>query len=233
MCLRKELDLDFIHSYLNAMKLDSKKLSIIILVAVAVCLMFEYLSSYYIINFSPITCSSILGFFIYVLFFIQVIVLIACMLRRSRVFWAASALVCVFALVGLKHALPRPGRLIIYGMQDRIVRDYGIDALRNFARDFDRLPNLKSYDFLLPEKVYRYEDIVSKGWLKKYPFLAWYSGAKFISESGGTVSVIWGGRPQWGFRVSAKGNNVVLPADTDTQFLRASSDVYFYCKRAN
>jgi hypothetical protein len=105
--------------------------------------------------------------------------------------------------------LPPTTNLIVYGMRDRILRDYSLDTLRHFARDFDRLPTLAKNNFF-PTKVYPNEDLANIGLKDKYPFIAWvesngHEGPEAITEEDGAVHTTWGGRPYWGFNVALNG----------------------------
>jgi hypothetical protein len=117
-------------------------------------------------------------------------------------------------------------------MRDRILRDYGLDTLRHFARDFDRLPAVPKNNFF-PGKVYQNEDLANTGLKDKYPFIAWiksngHEGPEGINEEDGVVRIIWGGRPYWGFSVAINGAKINPSTGSNEKKIRVSDDIYLH-----
>jgi hypothetical protein len=119
----------------------------------------------------------------------------------------------------------------MYGMRDRMMRDYSLDDLRHLARDVDRIP--RSPD--LPgstTKGWMRDELGETGLKKKYSFLMWpkdpdIQGPSYIAETDGVVDVRWGGAliGHWGFSVAVNGKRIEL--DPGTKISRVSDDIFF------
>jgi hypothetical protein len=221
------------------MKLISKRTSLAVLGLAIICLILRYALNYWFGYYEMPASLFISQMFFWLIGFLMIpallITWIISLIQKKDVLWTTMMLIGLLALKGLEHIISRPDNLIIYGIRDRILRDYSLDTLRHFAHDFDQLPSLPKHDLGLPdEKIYRSEDLNTE--LKeKYPFLTWLKrsraeGPNFIDESDGVVDVSWGGRPHWGFRVAVNGKKIdsdELDAKRGAKILRASDDIYF------
>lgn len=142
-------------------------------------------------------------------------------------------LISLLALFWLHNIMPAPFVLIMYGMRNRIMRDYSLDDLRRLAQDFDRLPNLPNQP--TPYKTYPNQDLMKTRLPEEYPFLMLFqspydSGPDGIAELDGVVYVN-GSRAEGGlyFAVSINGKRI-SPTKVDNQndeSLRLSDDIYF------
>lgn len=216
----------------NPMQASTKTVSLILLVLVVICLTGWCMSDYYVATYSPVITGLIMRFVFGVILIIQILVCIAAWLQKSHRCIALIVLVVVFGLNLVEYEMPYHNVLILSGLRDRIMRGYGVESLRLFARDFDVMPPLAEYNDMLPIKMYRGKDLARTKLLGKYHFLGLYNGfgtngPNFVCESDGVVIVWWGGRPQWGFKVSVDGKAIHAPNILDAKILRVSKDIYF------
>ena len=135
-------------------------------------------------------------------------------------------LIGILALKMLESIMPAPVNLVIYGVRNRIVRDYSLDDIRKFAHDFDRLPNLSD------GKTYLKDDLAKTGLEAKYPFLMTfvslhYRGPDAVQESDDVV-YISGSRLQGGVYISVVlKENQAVPLTSDAPILCVSNDIVF------
>jgi hypothetical protein len=222
------------------MKLNCKQTSLFILILAIICLILQYFLCYWVgyfeKSYAPITIWRILGMVGFSLLFVQLFIWIFSLIRGNHRLWTTIMLISLFAFKWFEwfeDKLPPTTNLIVYGMRDRILRDYSLDALRHFALDFDRLPVVPNS---LPGKVYRNEDLTNTGLKDKYPFIAWiksngHEGPEGITEEDGMVHTTWGGRPYWGFSVAINGaNSAKINPSTGSNIkkFRVSDDIYLY-----
>jgi hypothetical protein len=205
----------------------SKQAPIIIFFLALICLMTRYvlcyLSGYY--HFTALTLdlealSALLGF---ILFPILLIVWIVSLFRRKHRLWTTAMLAGMLVFMGLKYILPPPDDLILYGMRDGMLRNYGLEDMRHFARDFDQLPCLPNT--LGVYKLYYWnKDLAKTGLKEKYPFLA---QCECISEADNEVSVVWS--RYWRLIVAVNGKKRIDPKhlETSLKIIRASDDIVF------
>ena len=221
------------------MKLNSKRISLLILILVVICSILQYALCYWVGYFErsyiPIIIWRILGMVGFFLVFIQFFIWIFSLIRENHKLWIT---VILFSLLTFKwfewfeSKLPPPTNLIAYGLRDRILRDYSLDTLRHFALDFDRLPILPKNN-VFPGKVYQNEDLANTGLKDKYPFIAWiksngHEGPEGINEEDGVVRIIWGGRPYWGFSVAINGAKINPSTGSNEKKFRVSDDIYLH-----
>ena len=222
------------------MKLNIRQISAFILILAVICLILEcvlcYWVGYFEKSYIPITIWRILRMIGFSLVFIQLFVWISSLIRRINRLWTTIILIFLLAFKWFEAELPSASNLIVYGMRDRIRRDYSLDILRHFALDFDRLPKLQKQDVKYGAtesfKEYLNGDLANTGLKDKYPFIAWIknngrSGPEIITEEDGVVSVGWGGRPEWGFCVGVNGVKT-LSTDSNVKSLRVSDDIYYF-----
>ncbi len=214
------------------MKASIKTISLIFLVLMVISLTGWYVSDYYGSTYSPIITGAIMRVVCGVILFIQILVCIVAWIRKSHRRIAAIVLALLFGLNVVGDLMPYHENLILSGLRNRILQDYGIEALRHFAVDFNGMPPIAKYNMMLPVKIYKSEDLSGTKLVGKYRFLelydsVGYKGPNFITESDGVVDVSWGGRPHWGFRISVDGKALGAPITSDAKVLRVSNDVYF------
>jgi hypothetical protein len=126
------------------MKLNCKQTSLFILILAVIILILQYVlcywAGYFEKSYIPITIWRILGMVGFSLLFVQLFIWIFSLIRRNHRLWTT---VMLFSLLAFKwfewfeDKLPPTTNLILYGMRDRILRDYGLDALRHFARVYN------------------------------------------------------------------------------------------------
>jgi hypothetical protein len=206
------------------MKFSSKRVSLIILVLAVICLLTRYVlcywCGYYQKSFAPI---GFLTFFEFILFPILLIVWIVSLFQRQHRLWTTMMLGGILVFVGLKHILPWPDNLILYGMRDGMVRNYKLDGIRYFARDFDQLPRLPNTLGVF-KLFYWNRDLANTGLKEKYSFLA---RCECISEADNEVSVVWS--RYWRLIVAVDGKKRIDPQhlETSVKIIRVSDDVVF------
>jgi hypothetical protein len=219
-----------------------KLTSLIALVLVVICLMTDYVLNYwygyYEVSLRPIVWSVILELtefilFPIILFPVLLIICIISLFKKKHRLWTTAMLVGFLALMGLilERAIPHPRILVMYGMRERIMRDYSLDDLRHLARDVDQLPHSPN-DPPGRDKGFMSEELDKTGLKGKYPFLSWgkthsFEGPSYIAETDGVVDVRWGGIPSghWGFSVSVNGKRA--EPEPGTKILRVSDDIFF------
>jgi hypothetical protein len=216
-----------------------KLTSLIALILAVICLMWEYVLNYWYgyheESLSPIVWNSIcLLVELFILLPTLLIIWIVSLLRRKYRFWATATLVGFLALIGLRlgHIIPSPRILIMYGMRNRIIRDYSLDDLRRLAHDVDQLAPPQNAP-LGQNKVFMREDVDKTQLKQKYPFLTWgrahsFNGPSAIAEEHGVVTVWWGGElsGHWGFGVAVNGGRA--KPDPYSRILRVSNDIFFF-----
>jgi len=218
-----------------------KLTSLIALVLPIIFLMTEYVLNYwygyYEESLSPISRSMMLELteFILLLVLLLPALLIAWIIslfRKKHRLWTTAMLAGLLALIGFQLIVLHPSKLIIYGMRNRMMRDYSLDDLRRFARDIDQLPRPPN-DHYGSTKGFTMEDLDKTELKVKYPFLSWgkgpgFEGPSFITESDGLVNVRWGGAlaGHWGFSVVVNGGKA-NPSLLDAKILRVSDDIFF------
>jgi hypothetical protein len=226
------------------MKLNCKQTSLSILILAIICLILQYVLCYWVGYFEksyvPITIWRILGMVGFSLLFVQLFIWIFSLIRRNHRLWTTVMLISLFAFKWFEwfeDKLPPTTNLIVHGMRDRILRDYSLDTLRHFARDFDRLPTLPKqnvrYGAVESFKEYRNEDLTNTGLKDKYPFIAWiksngHEGPEGITEEDGGVYTTWGVRPYWGFSVAINGAKINPSTGSNIKKFRVSDDIYLY-----
>jgi hypothetical protein len=215
-----------------------KKISLITLVSAVICLTMEYALDYYFgyyqNSISPIVWSMNLTLVEFsILPLVLLITWIASMILRKHRFWTTAMLIGLLTLIGLQLTIMPPSHhLIVYSMKNRMMRDYSLDDLRHFARDFDQLPRLPDNE-PGPTKAFRGWDLDKTGLKVKYPFLSWvkgpgFEGPSFIIERDGVVNARWGSAlaGHWGFSVAVNGARA-NPSSSDVKILRVSDDIFF------
>ena len=223
-------------SFICLMKLNFKRISLLLLVSAVVCLIMPYFLDYWYGYYGCNTwlLKNILLLVGLVLPFVQAIIWVISLLRKNYRLWTTAILVGLLSLSALGNIMPASSILIMHGMRNRIIRDYSLDSLRNFARDFDHLPYLSNplSDQLRHEKFYSYDDLAKTGLESKYPFLKLFkgphhSGPDAVTESNGTV-YLSGNRMQSGicFEVAINGAKIDPPAP-DAPVLYLSKDIFF------
>jgi hypothetical protein len=217
------------------MKFISKRTSLLALVLAIICLILRYAFYYwfgcYVTQFPFFVFRTTIWLIGFLMFPVLLIAWIISMIQRKDRLWTTAMLIGLLVLTGLARIMLRPDNVIIHGLRDRILRDYSLDTLRQFARDIDQL-SLPYQSPVAGDKVFIHEDLdVLKTSLKeKYPFLKVHGGPSSISEANGVVYVDWGSSflGRWGFRVAVNGGSanpsVIEPGVT---ILRASDDIFF------
>ena len=216
-----------------------KLTSLVTLVFAVICLMMEYVLTYWLGYYEKWMSSTLWIVILRLLgvtipFFVLLITWIISLFRKKHRLWTTAMLIGLLALIGLMFKLPPPQNMLAYSMRDRMMRDYSLDDLRRLARDVDQLP--RSPDSRPgPTKIFMRDDLEKTGLKGKYPFLSLdkdkelgIEGPSYICEGDGVVAVRWGGTlvGHWGFTVSVNGGRV-NPAESGTKILRVSDDIFF------
>ena len=106
-----------------------------------------------------------------------------------------------------------------------MMRNYNLEDMRHFARDFDRLPRLPNT--LEPFKLFYWNrDLDKTGLKEKYPFL---SRCEAIVELNNRVDVSWGGfEDHWGFIVAVNDKRIDPEhSEQGNKIIRVSDDILF------
>lgn len=212
------------------MKLISKRASLIVLVLAVVCLITRYVlcywCGYYQKSFAPIFWQELLALLGFILFPVLLIVWIVSLFQRKHRLWTTAMLAGLLAFMSLKYILPWPHDLILYGMRDGMLRNYGLDDIRHFARDFDQHPNIPEHNLDGHTKFYWNRDLAKTGLKEKHPFLA---QCESIVEWDDRVHVDWGGfENHWGFTVAVNGKRIdPQHLEPNNKLIRVSDDIFF------
>lgn len=216
---------------------ETRRATLIILILPIIYLIMRstvnYCFGYYEMPYSLLQLRVIFGLVGLIVIPLLMITWIVTMIQKKNCLWITVMLIWLLAMAGLACIIPNANELVIYGMRNRIRRDYGLDVLRHFARDFDQLPRLPTN---LPGtgKIYMNLDLAMTGLQKKYSFLTWmkepggFSGPSVVDEADGVVDVAWGGAiaGHWGFSVGINGKKIGHEG-SHTYILRMSDDIYF------
>lgn len=213
-----------------------KLTSLLTLFSAVLCLLGEYALNFsvgfYEQSLHPTFWAMILFLIEYfVLLPLLLIIWVICLIKKHHRLWTTTMLAGLLALWCIARVLPPPPAFIMYGMRDRVMRDYSLDDLRHLARDFDRLPPISS-SISGSTKGYMRGDLANTGLSKKYSFLDWpknreVQGPSYIAETDGIVDVRWGGAlvGHWGFSVAVNGRRI--NGQPDSKISRASEDILF------
>ena len=219
------------------MKAVSRRSFLIVFGLSVTCLTLRYVGNYFYgysgMSGFPITLQFISCIVEYLMFPMMLLAWVLAAIRNNDPSWTSRFMVVFLAWSALTCFLPRPSQLIASGLRDRIIKEYGVTKLRQFAHDFDQLPQIAAYDSS-SRKIYMRTDLLRTGLAQKYPFLAWMKisprniGPSYIAEKNRVVDVRWGGAlwGHWGFSVALDGKclDPVIPAAT---ILKVSDEVYF------
>jgi hypothetical protein len=165
--------------------------------------------------------------------------------RKPRGRWPLYSLIVFWPLVVLiEFSIGRPGPLIVHGLRDRVMHDYSLDDLRQFARDVNQGISFKGnppfgkwINHGDTSELTESEKIVYTRLRQKYPFTHWMAGPQgragpsIASPEDGVVVFEWGGAlpGHWGCSISTKGANNEDGSDVpDTTILHVSDDIYFF-----
>ncbi len=110
-----------------------------------------------------------------------------------------------------------------------MLRNYGLDSMRQFARDFDKLPYIPQNNLDGRTKFYwaRPNEDLDKTQLKdKYPFLV---NCESVVEWDNRVSADWGGfENHWQIFVATDGKRIDPEhLEPRNRIIRVSDDIYF------
>ena len=189
-----------------------------------------YCCGYYQKSFVLIFWQEILAFVGLVLIFIALIAWIVSLFQRKNRLATMALLLGLFSFWSLKYIVPWPHDLIRHGMRDGMLRNYSLDEMRGFARDFDQLPKLPQHDLDGRTKLYwnrRTDDDLPKTKLKdKYHFLA---NCEAVFECDNMVHVDYGGfENHWGFSVAVNGKRTDSQhPEPSNKIIRVSDDIFF------
>ena len=193
----------------------------------------KYWLGYYEKSLAPLYGNFFLWVAAFGLFLVLCVMLISQKEGRLNTIAALAAFIGLEAL-GPLHVIPRPHDMILYGMRDRLMREGGPEMLRNFAQDFDKLPNIPENSGWL--KMYLRKDIAQTDLAAKYPFLTWIrtpgmngsEGPSYISEYDDIVDVRWGGAlyGHWGFSVAVKGQKIYPKDGYNVKTVEMGDDIF-------
>lgn len=207
------------------MKLNFKVISLLFFALAIECLVVPYILNYWLgyYGWSAPNFMFVLYLLGLILPFVQGTIWLNSLALKSQRLLTTIVLVGILALKCLQTSCS-PENMIMYGLRDRIVKNYSLDDIRKFAHDFDRLPNLSD------PKTYTFEDLTKTGLEAKYPFLMAFvslhhRGPDAVQESDNVV-YISGSRLQGGVYISAAlRENQTIPPGSDAPILRASNDI--------
>lgn len=168
----------------------------------------------------------LLAFLGFCLILVTLATWIVSLIQKQQRVWTTAVLAGLIVLWGLKYVLPRPPDLILYGLRDGMLRNYGLDEMRHFARDFDKLPKIPDNDVGEHTKLYwNITDLPKTGLKERCAFLA---QCEAVVERDNIVYVDWGGFNYYcGVCVSVNGKRIDPHPQYKARTVRASDDIYF------
>jgi hypothetical protein len=211
------------------MTLISKRAFLIVLVPAVVCLMARYALCYWCgydqRSWAPIFFQELLALFGFILTLIALVAWIVSYINGQQFAWTTALLTSLFAM----YFLPSPHDLILYGLRTGMLRNYGLDSMRQFARDFDKLPYIPQNNLDGRTKFYwaRPNEDLDKTQLKdKYPFLV---NCESVVEWDNRVSADWGGfENHWQIFVATDGKRIDPEhLEPRNRIIRVGDDIYF------
>lgn len=189
-----------------------------------------YSCGYYQTSFTPMGYNYLLALFGLFLFLALFVVWIESLFRRQQRVWTTIAFAGLLALACLKYLTFWPHDMVRYGLRNGMLQHYGVDEMRRFAADFEKLPRrpdtISGYDKFYDNRP-GVDELVGTGLKEKYPFLV---RCEFMRKIGNTVCVNWGGFDNhWGFCVTTDGK----PSEPNTGWASGKSlfvgdDIYFF-----
>ena len=231
-----------VKNQLGWLSLRMKLISLVCLVLVLVWQLARYPLFYwqgYDVNSNCLAYDLCIALFSPILFLVALLTLLASLIRKKHRLWTTCTVLALVGFVALDlKVLPRRAPLVIYGLRDRMLRDYSLDDLRHFARDFHQnLPNVG----INHGDISALSENQKKGYSElqeKYPFMKWEIGGRngagpsIVEYGNGILYFDWGGpmAGHWGFSVSINGqkNDPAARADPGSFILPQSKDIYFY-----
>jgi hypothetical protein len=160
--------------------------------------------------------------------------------KRDRIFTTACLFAYLAILFGPAWLFMPSGYVKVYGVRDRMMHDFNLDQLREFAREaktnvFDGSAKVA---FISPIELSELSESEKQAYFKlrgKYPFLRWNlqnsveGGASIVNSDNGAIFLEWGGGfGHWGCSISPTGAKNDPPDNPESRILRASDDIYFY-----
>jgi hypothetical protein len=221
------------------MKVVTRRSFVIIFATSVICFLLRYAGNY-IYGYSgmqewPFAILVVCFLVEYLMFPLMLLAWLIALVRKVERSWASRVMAIFLAWGVLTWFLPAPWKLLLFGLRDRMVRDFGVEKLRGFAHDFDQLPTRETDVVTLTSVSRKLErqDLPQTGLPQKYSFLAWMkvsrneSGPSYVDERNGIVEVRWGGPlGHWGFSVSIGGTKIA-PSQYTAQMLKIGDDIYF------
>ena len=166
------------------------------------------------------------------LFLVLLVLLLISLIRKKERIWILFVILLYWPIFFLAFKFPSfsdPGE--VYGLRDRILKEYNLDDLRHFAHDYTQTAvGLSVIDGSVdirftPEQTAAFDKLK-----EKYPFLNWGISKPSIFQKNGTTNLDWQGplNGHWGFSVTLNGRKNNPPNDPEFTILPASNDIYFY-----
>jgi hypothetical protein len=166
---------------------------------------------------------------------ILIITWVSSLIRRKCYWWTTAMVAGLLIVVTVEHFVPGARGLIVYGLRDRVMRDYSLDDLRRFSREVNqdgllsggRWINHGDASGLTDSEKAAYEELK-----QKYAFLRWMrTGASIINyQDNDVVNFEWGGAlwGHWGCSITVDGKKNESEIENGTMVVPVSDDIYFY-----
>ena len=183
----------------------------------------------------------IFGFLVkFGLFACLLFLVIVSFFQKQRSMWPLYSLIAFWPLVMLTQTILGPDdSQVLRGLRDRVMHDYTLDDLRQFARDVNQSGILKNGRWINHGDTSGLSESekVTYGALKqKYAFMHWLddgrglTGPSILNQGDDDiVNFEWGGAlmGHWGCSISVNGaKNDPYPATFPV--IRVSDDIYFF-----
>ena len=181
----------------------------------------------------------------FVLFLLFIIPALISELAQKGRLWSFIGLlgfwpVVIVTFLLLQTFAKPPGDLMVQGLRDRVMRDFSLDDLRQFAKQVRDGEFLKDEDLVNPLNLsgltFQQKQLFAQ-LIAKYPFMRWMDDGDKLDGpcllnygQEGVVEFEWGieNRGHWGCSISidgAKNEGIPVP---DAKIIRVSDDIYFY-----
>jgi hypothetical protein len=160
---------------------------------------------------------------------------VSSLIRRKCYWWTTAMATGLVVLMAIEHFAPGARGLIVYGLRDRVMQDYGLDGLRRFARDVNQNGLLRDGGGVSHGDISQLSDSEKTAYEEleqKYTFLHWMSGSTSILnyQDNNVVNFEWGGAlsGHWGCSITIDGQKNESEIESGSMIVPVSDDIYFY-----
>lgn len=189
-------------------------------------------------DFRLLTINMMIGTASLIPIFVLTITWIISMIRKKDWLSTCKIMAGLVVFILLSLFLPASYKLIVYGMRDRLMRDYSLNDFRQFAQEVKSELNGVWINHDDTAELTDLQKAAYDRIRKKYSFLLYMNRPRLPFESSidgdsnseGTVGFYWGGAlpGHWGCSIAVNGRRNTPPSNDRSYYLPVSDDIYFY-----